>query len=190
MFQVISRIPFLLHTAGFRKESLTYSGQALYSLLTDVAEGLAGTATLRCSLQDFISFFLTGSSLALKESGNWMLLWGASCFPGQWTLIRWTSTCGHHFQMNFNLWPPLPSAPVTVSSFEQSVAAWGPMPMILYAVAVSVCAPIWLEIIFRGFLLPSLTRYIHAWLSSVAFAMFTSICRGWNHFCCLEHWWV
>ncbi|GMP24654.1 hypothetical protein CsSME_00001841 [Camellia sinensis var. sinensis] len=60
-------IPFLAQTAGFRKESLSYRGQALYSLLTDVAEGVAGIAILH--------------RLALKGIGILMLVWAASCFP-------------------------------------------------------------------------------------------------------------
>ncbi|KAL8192725.1 hypothetical protein R6Q57_027173 [Mikania cordata] len=47
--------------------------------------------------------------------------------------------------------------------------------MPLYATVVSVCAPIWEEIVFRGFLLPSLTRYMALWcsilVSSLAFAL-------------------
>lgn len=50
-----------------------------------------------------------------------------------------------------------------------------PVAMVLYAVVVSVCAPVWEEIVFRGFLLPSLTRYMRVWctilVSSVAFAL-------------------
>ncbi|ERN01242.1 hypothetical protein AMTR_s00002p00243720 [Amborella trichopoda] len=50
-----------------------------------------------------------------------------------------------------------------------------PVAMALYAIVVSVCAPIWDDIIFRAFLLPSLTRYIPVWcsvaMSSLAFAV-------------------
>ncbi|CAN6863194.1 unnamed protein product [Brassica oleracea] len=53
--------------------------------------------------------------------------------------------------------------------------AQDPVAMVLYAVVVSVCAPVWEEIVFRGFLLPSLTRYMRVWctilVSSVAFAL-------------------
>ncbi|KAI4963029.1 hypothetical protein ZWY2020_020478 [Hordeum vulgare] len=39
-------VPFLAHAAGFSKETLTHRGQALYSLVTDITEGLAGIAIL------------------------------------------------------------------------------------------------------------------------------------------------
>lgn len=49
------------------------------------------------------------------------------------------------------------------------------MAMTLYAIVVSVCAPVREEIVFRGFLIPSLTRYMPVWcailVSSVAFAL-------------------
>ncbi|XP_014752488.1 uncharacterized protein LOC100833844 isoform X2 [Brachypodium distachyon] len=95
-------VPFLAHAAGFNKETLTHRGQALYSLLTDITEGLAGIAILHQCL-----------------------------------------------------------GPVAgVSSVEQSIVARDPVAMALYAVVVTVCAPIWEEVVFRGFLLPSLTRYM------------------------------
>jgi membrane protease YdiL (CAAX protease family) len=40
-----------------------------------------------------------------------------------------------------------------------------PIASALYAVVVSVCCPIWEEVLFRGFLLPSLTRYLPTWAS-------------------------
>ncbi|KAI9188493.1 hypothetical protein LWI28_021485 [Acer negundo] len=148
-------IPFIAHAAGFRKESLTYRGQALYSLLTDVAEdSLWRKVAFRCRF-------------------------GMPHVP----LVNRLS------QVNLNLIPILPSTPVTVSSVEQSIVARDPVAMVLYAVVVSVCAPIWEEIVFRGFLLPSLTKYMPVWcsilVSSVAFALAHLICRGCYPLCSL-----
>ncbi|EOY24885.1 CAAX amino terminal protease family protein isoform 3 [Theobroma cacao] len=122
-------IPFAAHMAGFSKESLTFRGQALFSLVTDVTEGLAGIAILHRCLSQFHPLLL----------------------------------------------PLMPSTPVTLSSVEQSILARDPVAMALYAIVVSVCAPVWEEIVFRGFLLPSLTKYMPVWcailVSSVAFAL-------------------
>ena len=158
-------VPFLAYTLGFRKEYLTYRGQALYSLLTDIAEGLVGIAILRRCLAQFQP--LPSGWFKFKFEGKWMFDVGLGClmFP----LINRLS------QVNLNLLPILPSTPVTVSSVEQSIVARDPVAMALYAVVVSVCAPIWEEIVFRGFLLPSLTKYMPVWcailISSVAFAL-------------------
>ncbi|WJX14442.1 hypothetical protein P8452_04704 [Trifolium repens] len=158
-------VPFLAYTAGFRKETLSYRGQALYSLLTDVAEGMVGIAILHRCLAMFKP--LSSDWFKFELKGKWQFDVGLGClmFP----LIN------HLSQMNLNLWPVLQYAPVTVSSVEQSIVARDPVAMALYAVVVTVCAPIWEEIVFRGFLLPSLTRYMPVWsavlVSSVAFAL-------------------
>lgn len=158
-------IPLISHIAGFRKESLTYRGQALYSLLTDVAEGLTGIAILRGCLARYRP--LPSDWFKFSLHGKWHFDVGLGClmFP----LIN------HLSQVNLNLVPLLPSAPVSVSNVEQSIVARDPMAMALYAVVVTVCAPIWEEIVFRGFFLPSLTKYMPVWssvlVSSIAFAL-------------------
>lgn len=157
-------IPFLAHASGFGKESLTYRGQALYSLLTDVAEGLAGIAILHRCLSRFQPLPADWFRFSLK--GNWQLDVGLGClmFP----LVNRLS------QVNLDLLPLVTPSSVGSSSVEQSIMARDPVAMALYAVVVSVCAPVWEEIVFRGFLLPSLTRYMPMWcsilVSAVAFA--------------------
>ncbi|GKA41890.1 CAAX amino terminal protease [Tanacetum coccineum] len=158
-------IPLLAHISGLRKETLTYRGQAFYSLLTDVAEGIAGIAILHRCLAPFRPLSSDWFKFSIK--GKWQLDVGLGClmFP----LVNRLS------QVNLNLLPMLPPAPVTVSSVKQSIFARDPVAMALYAVVVSVCAPIWEEVVFRGFLLPSLTRYMPVWclilVSSLAFAL-------------------
>ncbi|CAN1189610.1 Putative membrane peptidase YdiL [Linum perenne] len=158
-------VPLAAHIAGLNKESLTFRGQALFSLVTDVTEGLAGIAILLRCLSRFRPLSPDWFRFSLK--GNWMLDVALGCltFP----LVNRLS------QFNLSLLPILPSAPATLSSVEQSIAARDPVAMALYAVVVSVCAPLWEEIVFRGFLLPSLTKYMPVWcavlVSSVAFAL-------------------
>ncbi|XP_011022595.1 PREDICTED: uncharacterized protein LOC105124322 isoform X2 [Populus euphratica] len=146
-------IPFAAHIAGFNKESLTFRGQALFSLVTDVTEGLAGIAILHRCLSRFRP--LSSDWFRFRLKGNWVFDVALGClmFP----LVNRLS------QFNLSLLPILPSTPVTLSSVEQSIAARDPMAMVLYAIVVSVCAPVWEEIVFRGFLLPSLTRYMPVW---------------------------
>lgn len=158
-------IPFAAHIAGFGKESLSFRGQALFSLVTDVTEGLAGIAILQLCLSRFRPLPPDWFRFSLK--GKWQLdvIFGCLMFP----LVNRLS------QFNLDLLPLLPSTPVTLSSVEQSIIARDPVAMVLYAVVVSICAPVWEEIVFRGFLLPSLTKYMPVWcailVSSVAFAL-------------------
>ncbi|KAI3517700.1 hypothetical protein L1887_16917 [Cichorium endivia] len=158
-------IPFLAHTAGFRKETLTYRGQALYSLLTDILEGISGIAILKLCLAKFHP--LSPDWFRFRFKGKWQIDVGLGClmFP----LVNRLS------QVNLNLLPLPPPTPVTISNVQQSIVARDPMAMALYAIVVSVCAPVWEEIVFRGFLLPSLTKYMPVWcailVSSIAFAL-------------------
>ncbi|XP_074264945.1 uncharacterized protein LOC141587373 [Silene latifolia] len=158
-------MPFAAHMAGFSKESLTYRGQALYSLLTDVTEGLAGIAILHRCLSRFRPLPPGWFKFSLKGKWHFDVALGCLMFP----LVNRLS------QFNLDILPLLPSTPVTLSSVEQSILARDPIAMGLYIVVVSVCAPIWEEIVFRGFLLPSLTKYMPVWcailVSSVVFAL-------------------
>ncbi|KAH9719338.1 CAAX amino terminal protease family protein [Citrus sinensis] len=126
---------------------------------------LAGIAILHRCLSRFHPLPSDWFRFSLK--GNWQLDVALGClmFP----LVNRLS------QFNLNLLPLMPSAPVTISSVEQSIMARDPVAMALYAIVVSVCAPVWEEIVFRGFLLPSLTKYMPVWcailVSSVAFAL-------------------
>ncbi|XP_073131768.1 uncharacterized protein [Henckelia pumila] len=158
-------IPFAAHIAGFSKETLTFRGQALFSLLTDVTEGLAGILILYRSLSRFRP--LSSDWFRFTHKGKWLfdVLLGCSMFP----LVNRLS------QFNLDLLPVMPSTPLTLSSVEQSIMARDPIAMALYALVLVVCAPLWEEIVFRGFLLPSLTKYMPVWcsilVSSVAFAL-------------------
>ncbi|KAI4372615.1 hypothetical protein MLD38_010823 [Melastoma candidum] len=158
-------LPFFLQMAGFNKEALTFRGQALYSLLTDVTEGIAGVAILHRCLSRFYPLSRDWFRLSLKGKWHFDVALGCLMFPA----INRLS------QINLDLLPILPSTPVTLSSVEQSILAGDPVAMALYAIVVTICAPVWEEVVFRGFLLPSLTRYMPVWcaiiVSSVVFAL-------------------
>ncbi|PON43873.1 CAAX amino terminal protease [Parasponia andersonii] len=160
-----SVVPIATHMAGLSRESLTLRGQAFFSLLTDVTEGLAGIMILHRCLSRFRP--LPPDWFRFSFKGNWYIDVALGClmFP----LVNRLS------QFNLKLLPLLPSTPVTLSSVEQSVLACDRVAMALYVIVVSVCAPVWEEIVFRGFLLPSLTKYMPVWcailVSSIVFAL-------------------
>nr|XP_051200368.1 uncharacterized protein LOC127313924 [Lolium perenne] len=158
-------VPFLAHAAGFSKETLTHRGQALYSLVTDITEGLAGIAIIHQCLGRFRPLPPGWFEFKLKGRWHWDVALGCLLFP----LVNLLS------HINISL-VHMSSGPVVgVSSVEQSIVARDPVAMALYAVVVTVCAPIWEEIVFRGFLLPSLTRYMplpmSILVSAAAFAL-------------------
>ncbi|KAI5065751.1 hypothetical protein GOP47_0018375 [Adiantum capillus-veneris] len=152
-------IPFAAHYAGCSKDTLTYRGQALYSLITDIAEGTVGLGILHRCLARFKP--LPRNWFPFSWRGQWYIdvLLGCLTFP----VVNRLS------QLNLELLP-FPS-PFT-ASYEQSIMARDPIASVLYAIVVSVCCPIWEEVIFRGFLLPSLTRYLPMWASIFVSAIF------------------
>ncbi|KAL3678655.1 hypothetical protein R1sor_021611 [Riccia sorocarpa] len=156
-------IPLAAQLAGFSRHSLSFRGQALYSLITDIAEGTVGIWILRRCLARFVPFPDGWFRISLK--GEWLLeaCWGCLVFP----LVNRLS------QLNLFLLP-LPTS--TANAYvEQSMMSRDPIATLLYAIVISVCAPVWEEVIFRGFLLPSMTRYLPLWgaicVSALAFAL-------------------
>ncbi|KAL0371874.1 UNVERIFIED_CONTAM: hypothetical protein Scaly_0869000 [Sesamum calycinum] len=127
------------HIFGVSKDSLTFRGQALFSLLTDVTEGLAGILILHRCLSRFRP--LPSDWFRFSLRGKWIfdVLLGCLMFP----LVNRLS------QFNLNLLPVLQSTPFTLSSVEQSIMARDPIAMGLYALVLVVCAPLWEEIVFR-----------------------------------------
>ncbi|KAL8192685.1 hypothetical protein R6Q57_027495 [Mikania cordata] len=150
---------------NFGNASLDCFILAFYSLLADVAERAAGIAILHRCLTPFCP--LSPEWFKFSFKGKWLIdvCLGCLMFP----LVNCLS------QVNLNLLPMLPPAHIAASNVEHSIVARDPVAMPLYATVVSVCAPIWEEIVFRGFLLPSLTRYMALWcsilVSSLAFAL-------------------
>lgn len=156
-------IPIVAEATGFSKHNLSYRGQALYSLITDIAEGTVGLGILYQCLSRFHP--LPGEWFPVSWRGRWYVEATLGCllFP----LVNRLS------QLNLHLLP-FPT-PFISTHVEQTIMARDPIATLLYAVVVSVCAPIWEEVIFRGFLLPSLTKYLPVWgaiiVSSIAFAL-------------------
>ncbi|KAL2609858.1 hypothetical protein R1flu_028431 [Riccia fluitans] len=156
-------IPIAAQLAGFSRHSLSFRGQALYSLITDIAEGTVGIWILRRCLARFVP--LPDGWFTINLKGKWLLeaCWGCLLFP----VVNKLS------QLNLLLLP-LP-APIASSYVEQSMMSRDPIATLLYAIVISVCAPVWEEVIFRGFLLPSMTRYLPLWgaisVSALAFAL-------------------
>jgi membrane protease YdiL (CAAX protease family) len=92
------------------------------------------------------------------------ILLGCALFPVVSTLNN----------LNSNMMP-IPSNTLPVSPWEQSLMSNDLVSILFYVAVVSLVAPIWEEMIFRGFLLPSITRYfrvdVAVLLSSLIFAL-------------------
>eukprot|EP00897_Mesotaenium_endlicherianum_P009296 jgi/Mesen1/8395/ME000468S07830 len=157
-------IPMAAQAAGLNRTTLSCRGQALYSLVTDVAEMTVGLGILHRCLARFRP--LPGEWFPVRWRGLWFVEAMLACafFP----LVNYLS------KVNMDLLP-VPMAFPAATQLEQSLTARDPVATLLYVVVVSLCAPVWEEVIFRGFLLPSLTRYLPVWasvaVSALAFAV-------------------
>jgi membrane protease YdiL (CAAX protease family) len=102
----------------------------------------------------------------ISLKGKWFkeILLGCTVFPIVSTLNNLNSSL-----------MPIPSTTLPVSPWEQSLMSNDLVSICFYVVVVSFVAPVWEEMIFRGFLLPSFTRYfridVAILFSSLIFAL-------------------
>ncbi|KAI9128853.1 hypothetical protein K1719_000336 [Acacia pycnantha] len=148
------------HSYGCKVKSFTYEGEALHHDVTEVTQALAGITILSlcpsqyCTLPPGWFRFLKGKCLL-------DVILGFLTFP-QIPQLRW-------FNQNL-IRPPLPwlSRRVIFPIFEEPLRVNG-----LHVINVSICAPLWEEIFYRGFLMASLTKYTPVWyailVSSIVF---------------------
>ncbi|XP_022763419.1 uncharacterized protein LOC111308961 [Durio zibethinus] len=98
-------IPFATHMTVFSKESLTFRGQALFHLIIEATEGLAGIATRQRCLSQFHPLPSDWFKFSLRGQWHFNVVLGCLMFP----VVNRLS------QFNLNLLSLMPSAPVTLT---------------------------------------------------------------------------
>ena len=149
--------------AHFNPSTFSPQTQAFYILVQYSLMSLGGLGVLYLSLKPF--FPLPEGLLKIKLSGGW-LFWGFGGYFVALPLVILVSL------LNQKLWDGRggsnPILPIALES-RDSIA------LTVFFLTASIAAPIFEEIIFRGFLLPSLTRYVPTWgaigLSGFLFAI-------------------
>ncbi|MEO0377801.1 MAG: type II CAAX endopeptidase family protein [Cyanobacteria bacterium P01_A01_bin.17] len=156
-------LPVVLYVAGAKPETFGARGQAYlaliqYSLLMGV-----GFSILYLSLKPFLSQPLKW--LPLRWQGSWFS-WGLSGYLAALPLVIAISVLNQKLLQNQGGGNPL--LEIILNSHDRFS-----MGLLLFMVAV--LAPLFEEILFRGFFLTSLTRYLPMWgaigLSGVVFAI-------------------
>lgn len=146
-----------------------------------------GTAALRA--QAVLHFVLDLGEVAITLGILWLCLrqykpLALGFFPvrlrGAW---MWNVWCGCLYFPAIDLLAYVieratPGDPEAWTAVGSSLVAGDPIANLLYFAVVSILAPIWEEVMFRGFLLPSLTKYLNTGAAVVA----TSICFALAHF--------
>lgn len=155
-------LPLLFGISGFNATALDIKGKALYVLGTYFLMAGGGLSVLYFSLKSF-SPFPEGWFKLTNKGWYW---WG---FGGYLVAIP----CVFFVSLfNQQLWQGKGgSNPLLLLALESQ----DKFALAIFFITACIAAPIFEEIMFRGFLLPSLTRYVPVWsaivISGVIFAI-------------------
>ncbi|GIL61027.1 hypothetical protein Vafri_15400 [Volvox africanus] len=156
-------VPLVLSCLGVDRLELTVRNHAVLHLCLDVSQLVITLSILWSCLRPYRPRSLGLFPVRLR--GLWPLAVALCCasFP----LVDWLA----HQSMG---WFPYEPDASWASNLEHSLSVGDWVTNVAYFSVVSLCAPIWEEAIFRGFLLTSLARYMPTAaavaVSSVVFA--------------------
>ena len=143
--------------------SLSSEGQAVYVLVTYLLLAGGGLAVLYLSVRPFLP--LPAGWFELRGRGNW-LLWGIGGYFVAFPLTIAVSLVNQQFWQGQG-----GSNPILQIALENDSG----IALLVFVLTASIAAPLYEEILFRGFILPSLTRYVSVpaaiAISSILFAL-------------------
>lgn len=153
-------------TGGIFKLSITTLDlryKAIYVLVTYLSMAITGISVLYFSIKSFLP--LPKDWFQFKWLSNW-ILWGLGGYFVAFPLVVIVSL------VNQQIWQGKGgSNPLLLLALESQ----DKFALIIFFLTASLAAPLFEEVIFRGFLLPSLTRYLPVWgaiiVSSLIFAL-------------------
>ena len=144
-------LPFLLGFSGLNPVNYSLRFKALYVLFTYMLMSIGGITVLYLSIKSFLP--LPKDWFRFKWTSNWFL-WG---FGGY--LIALPSVLLISL-INQQIWQGQGgSNPLLFLALQ----AQDKVALAIFFITASIAAPVFEEIMFRGFLLPSLTRYLPVW---------------------------
>jgi membrane protease YdiL (CAAX protease family) len=156
-------LPLLLGLIQFDASALTLRGKAYYVLASYGAMTAGGLLVLYLSLKAF--FPLPQDWFRFNLGDRWFL-WGIGGYLVALPLVVIVSLINQEFWQGQG-----GSNPLLFLALE----AQDKVVLAIFFFTASIAAPFFEEIMFRGFLLPSLTRYVPVWaaigLSSLLFAV-------------------
>ena len=148
-------LPIILSILGFNPVNYSLRLKALYVLVTYILMAVGGITVLYLSLKSFLP--LTANWFRFKLNNNWFV-WGFGGYLVALPLVLLVSL------INQQIWQGQGgSNPLLFLALQ----AQDRVALAIFFITASIAAPIFEEIMFRGFLLPSLTRYIPVWASIV-----------------------
>lgn len=156
-------VVFLKQSGLFDPATATGRAEAVFALVNYLLLAIGGLSVLYLSIKPFLP--LPDGWFRIDLKGNWFW-WGLGGYFAALPLVILISA------INQQIWQGQggsnPILPIVLAE-KDGVA------LLIFFVTAAIAAPIFEEILFRGFLLTSLTRYLPTWgaiaLSSVIFAV-------------------
>jgi len=156
-------LPFVFGVSGFDPTNLNLRGKAYYVLASYIIMAASGLLVLYFSIKSF--FPLPKDWFRFRWLSNW-ILWGIGGYLVAIPLVFLISLVNQQFWQGQG-----GSNPLLFLALE----AQDKVVLAIFFFTASIAAPIFEEIMFRGFLLPSLTRYVPVWgaivISSLVYAL-------------------
>ena len=155
-------LPLLLGSLGLGFANLSSRGRAIYSMVYYLLMATGGLGVLWWSIRSYKP--VPEGMFRIKFSARG-LLWGAGGYLVALPLMLVVSL------LNQQIWQGQGgSNPLLQTVLEEQ----DPVALVVFFLTAAVAAPLFEEVLFRGFLLPSLTKYLPVWgaivLSSFVFA--------------------
>jgi membrane protease YdiL (CAAX protease family) len=163
-------LPFILALLGVERWELSQRSNALLHLSLDFVQLLVTILILWRCLKKYRPLANGFFKLAM-DRGKWVLwvLLGAASFP----FIDWASHQSLSLLFGSGAAEELWSSGEVVAGLSDG--DW--VTQLSFYMVVSLCAPLWEELVFRGFLLASLTRFLSPWWAVVVTALVFALCH-------------
>ncbi|MGQ4649513.1 CPBP family glutamic-type intramembrane protease [Lyngbya aestuarii] len=156
-------LPLLFGLLGVNPIEYSVRMKAFYVLCSYLLMAAGGLLVLYLSIKAF--FPLSQDWFSFKWKSNW-ILWGVGGYLVALPLVVVVSL------INQKLWQGQGgSNPLLTLALEGK----DNLALLIFFLTASVAAPVFEEMIFRGFLLPSLTRYLSVWGAIIASALLFAI---------------
>ncbi|BAU64620.1 Abortive infection protein [Stanieria sp. NIES-3757] len=144
-------LPILLGLSGISPANSSLRFKALYVFVTYVLMAISGIGVLYLSIKSFLP--LTKDWFKFKFFSNWFI-WGFGGYLIALPAVLLVSL------INQQIWHGQGgSNPLLFLALQ----AQDRVALAIFFITASIAAPLFEELMFRGFLLPSLTRYVPVW---------------------------
>jgi len=147
--------PYAAGVFGFDTSTFTQRGLAFYSLCLDFAQMLTTVFILRQSLRPFQPLAENWFSVKWPKDRKWLKDVALAClaFP----VVVWLHGASTSILEHFGI---LIFDENVSSAWEQSMKSNDVVSKVFYMLLASFAAPVWEEVIFRGFFFASLTSFM------------------------------